>query len=106
MQNIHENPSSFSRLSSVLDGFRAVFYLGDEFFRHGQAFCNVRINHIRSVFADEIQQYFLRLDEFQQVKERFLIGARGGGVVQGCLINNPLKIGFYRFYLTVAIHNS
>jgi hypothetical protein len=45
----------FSRLSSVLHGFRAVFYLGDEFFRHGQAFCNVRINHIRSVFADEIQ---------------------------------------------------
>lgn len=75
MQNIHENPSSFSRLSSVLHGFRAVFYLGDEFFRHGQAFRNVRINHIRSVFADEVQQYFVRLNEFQQVKERFLIGS-------------------------------
>ncbi|MCK6727791.1 hypothetical protein [Enterobacter bugandensis] len=54
---------------------RTFFYLGDEFFGHGQAFRNVRINHIRPVFADEIQQYFVRLDEFQQVKERFLIGA-------------------------------
>ena len=52
MQNIHEKPSRFSCLWSVLHGFRAVFYLGDEFFSYGQAFRNVRINHIGPEFVN------------------------------------------------------
>ncbi len=39
--------------------FARFFYLGDEFFRHGQAFRNVHINHIRPEFANEVQEYFV-----------------------------------------------
>ncbi|MBT2048478.1 hypothetical protein [Enterobacter asburiae] len=75
MQNIHENPSIFSCLWSALNGSRAVFYLGDESFRYGQSFRNVHINHIGTEFVNQIQKYFVSLDELKEIKERFLIGA-------------------------------
>ena len=68
-------PSCFSCLWSALHGSRAVFYLGDECFRYGEAFRNVHINHIGTEFVNQIQKYFVSLDELKEIKERFLIGA-------------------------------